>query len=287
MLRRYSSAFSRTVFSEIIDFEDFSHLDWLINNENNQSKFNTYLDYFKHLYSTLKKEYRCEYFFKNEIITEYILKKLGTKNSIVFNEFRVGESIVDLAMMNGESKAFEIKTDFDSPKRLIKQIEDYSRIFNKVYLVVSIDKLNQYLEIIPEEVGILTLVVQRNRVHIKIYRDAISNEHIDCNLLMQCLRISEYKNIVLKYYGFLPTTHNGDAYTQCLAALKQIPQSTLNQLFLYEVKKRKTVTASLYKIPSEFRQICLSLNLSSKKIDQLFNLLNNPINNRRVCISRI
>lgn len=30
-------------------------------------------------------------------------------------------------MFNGESKAFEIKTEYDTPRRLDKQMDDYKR----------------------------------------------------------------------------------------------------------------------------------------------------------------
>lgn len=286
-LRSYSRAFSRSVFRDIIEFEDFSHVNWLLRLGGKNNDFGSYLEFFSYLYSLLKKQYRCEYFYKNEIITQYIIKNFGTKNSILFNEFRVGDSIVDLAMMNGESKAFEIKTDYDSPKRLLKQLEDYHRIFNKVYLVVSCDKVTEYLNIIPDYIGVLTLDVHRNKVIVKTMRDAISNMNIDCDTLMQCLRISEYKNIVYEYYQTIPEHENGDTYDTCLNAMKHIPNSELNQLFLKEIKKRKTITQSLPDIPSEFRQMCLSLNLSQKKLEFLFNKLTQDITDQPICISRI
>lgn len=286
-LRSYSRAFSRSVFMDIIEFEDFSHVNWLLEHDNEKNHFGSYIEFFTYLYSILKKQYRCEYFFKNEIITQYIIKNFGTEKSILFNEFRVGESIVDLAMMNGESKAFEIKTDFDSPKRLLKQLEDYHRIFNKVYLAVSCEKVVEYLNIIPDYVGVLTLGINRNKVFVKTVRDAVTSIDIDCDTLMQCLRMSEYKNIIFEYYQTVPTQEDSGLYDTCLKAMREIPKFELNRLFLKEIKKRKTVTQKLTDIPAEFRQMCLSLNLSPKKIEILFNKLEQNITDQPICISRI
>lgn len=286
-LRSYSSAFSRTVFSEIIEFGDFTHIDWLLQYEDNTNLFNTYFDYFIYLYSWLKKKYRCEYFFKNEIINQYIIKKLGTKDSIVFNEFRVGESVVDLAIMNGESKAFEIKTNFDSPKRLIKQLNDYCRLFNKVYIVISQDNISQYLDIIPDSIGILTLDVYRKQVKINTYRDALLQRCVDPKMVMKCLRATEYIQIVQEFYESLSFKKEDDLYDKCLIAIEKIPSSVLNALFIKTIKKRKSITGLLDNIPLEFRQMCLSLNLTGRRTEKLFNQLNNPINRKPSCICRI
>lgn len=285
-LRSYSSAFSRSVFFDIAEFGDFAKINWMLSQEDSITEFNTYSDYFSYLYSWLKKAYRCEYFYKNEIISQYIIKKLGTNNSIIFNEFKVGESIVDLAMFNGESKAFEIKTDFDSPKRLLKQLDSYQQIFNKVYLIVSCERLHQYLNIIPNSIGVLSLSIRGNRVSINTIRDAETSMNLDCEILMRCLRTKEYRNIIQDFYQ-LPSMEVGDIYIKCLKALEAIPKQILNHLFITEIKKRKSITNLLSDIPLEFRQICLSLNLSIRKTEILINNLSNPINLKPICISRI
>ena len=114
---------------DIIRFNDFEHLSWVYNNyDKGAVRAYSYLDYLKLMYRVLVSNYRCEYVYKNEIIKE-LLSKYGTKSTAVFNEFKVGNSIADIAFFNGESKAFEIKTDLDTPKRLKKQIAPLARYF--------------------------------------------------------------------------------------------------------------------------------------------------------------
>ena len=60
-------------------------------------------------------------------------------------------------MFNGESKAFEIKTEYDTPRRLDKQMEDYKRFFDKCYLVVPEDRLEEYYNIVEPTTGIITM----------------------------------------------------------------------------------------------------------------------------------
>ena len=288
-LRSYSSVFSRRVFSDIIKYGDFSHLNWLYSKYDNQSprSFDTYLEYIKYIYTSISKSYRCEYVFKNEIINQLLLKKYGTKNTIAFNEFRVGNSIVDFAIMNGESKAFEIKTEFDSPRRLRKQMDDYMRIFNKSYIVVTSENRAFYENIIEPETGIIELVVKNRRLALNIYREAQALTSIDAGIVMKCLRTSEYENIVKSYFESLPKAQPHQMYEACAKCMAKIPFESLNELFLREIKKRKSTTNRLDTIPKEIRQIYLSMNLSDKDQIRLMSNLNKPLNINSICISHI
>lgn len=286
-LRSYSSIFSRKVFSSIIDFNDYSHIDWLYSTYDNTLYFNTYMDYLRTVYSIISRSYKCEYVYKNEIINQLLLKKYGTKKTIAFNELKVGNSIVDFAIINGESKAFEIKTEFDSPRRLKKQMSDYRQVFNKCYIVVPSGKCPFYEKLIEPEIGIIELVDTKRRLALKEYRPAIPQNKIDINILMKCLRTEEYRNIVYSYFKSLPKVPAFRMYDACAEIIKNIPVNELNHLFLTELKKRKNIVPKLVDIPKEIRQICLCMNLSEKKRDLLINKLNEPLKHRSICISRI
>lgn len=287
-LRSYSAAFSRSVFSSIISFSDFSQLNWLLCQYD--GKFQTdgsYMDYLSYIYKQLIRSYRCEYVYKNEIINQLLLKKYGTKNTIAFNEFKVGDSIVDMAMMNGESKAFEIKTSLDSPRRLKKQMQDYKKVFNKCYVVVDADECEYYTNHLDESTGIVALTYNRGCVRLEEYKPALKKEVIDAPTVMQCLRTCEYEGIVQRLYGRLPSVPAYMMYDVCKELLCDVDSATLNRLFLEEIKKRKSATKRLKTVPKELRQVMLSLNLSPKKEEILIGKLNNTINCNRLCITRI
>ena len=287
-LRSYSSVFTRKVFSDIINYNDFSHLNWLYSTYDQYQKgIESYFDYLLYLYKYIARFYRCEYVYKNEIINQLLLKKYGTKNTIAFNEFRIGNSIVDFAMMNGESKAFEIKTQFDTSRRLSKQMGDYKKVFNKCYIVVASEDLGYYESIVEPTIGIIELFYDRGRIKLNEYRPAVKNSELDSEILMGCLRTQEYKDIVISFDGYLPDVSEYEMYDACKERIMQIPSLRLNELFLYEIKKRKSVTSKLKDVPKELRQICLSLNLSEKERLELANQLCNPIKKSDLCISRI
>lgn len=287
-LRSYSSAFSRNVFSDILSHSDFSGLDWLYRQyDSNLSDGGSYMDYLSYVYKTLIKSYRCEYIYKNEIINQLLLMKYGTKDTIAFNEFKVGNSIVDFAMMNGESKAFEIKTKLDTPRRLKKQMFDYRKIFNKCYIVVDESECEFYANHLNEATGIVALSYNRGRIRLDEYRPAKRIEDIDSDVLMKCLRTSEYENIVREYFGELPDVPTYNLFEACKDKISHIDSAILNCLFLQEIKKRKSPTGYLKDSPKILRQIILSLNLTPKNLEKLISKLNNPINNSSLCTVRI
>lgn len=287
-LRSYSSAFSRNVFSGILDHSDFSQLVWLYRHyDSNLFDDCSYMDYLSYVYKALTRSYRCEYVYKNEIINQLLLKKYGTKNTIAFNEFKVGDSIVDFAMMNGESKAFEIKTELDTPKRLKKQMHDYRKVFNKCYIVVDASECEYYSNHLDETTGIVALSYERGRIRLEEYRSATRIEKIDSDVLMKCLRSCEYENIVSEYFGELPDVPRYEMFDACKEQMSRIDSIDLNRLFLHEIKKRKSPTGYLKDSPKMLRQIILSMNLTPKNQETLISKLHNPINSSSLCTVRI
>lgn len=275
-LRDFSSAFSRSAFIDVLNFNDYSHFNWLV------SKYDilrcaTYSDLLKKSYSVISKYYRCEYVYKNELI-KLLLKKYGTRNSVYFNEFRVGNSIADMVMFNGESKAFEIKTEYDTPRRLDKQMDDYKRFFDKCYIIVPEDKVDEYRDIVESTTGIIAMSRNNGRIILKEIRHAEQNERFEFEALMSCLRTEEYKNIVLSLGESLEGIAGYDMYKYCYQVISKANPNELRELFLREIKKRKNNTALLRKYPMSIRQMMLSLNLPQDKANKLLEQLNININ---------
>lgn len=275
-LRDLSSVFSRSAFTDVLNYNDYSHFNWL-SSKYDTLKCSTYFDLLRKSYSLISKHYRCEYVYKNELI-KLLLKKYGTKNSVYFSEFRVGNSIADMVMFNGESKAFEIKTEYDTPRRLDKQMEDYKRFFDKCYIVVPKNRLEEYYNIVESTTGIITMSRDNGRIILKEIRSASQNKHFEPEALMSCLRTDEYKNITLSLGVSLDGVAGYDMYTFCYNVISQADSDKLRALFLREVKKRKNNTALLRKYPMSIRQMMLSLNLPEDKANKLLEQLNININ---------
>ena len=275
-LKDLSSAFSRSAFVDVLNYNDYSHFNWLAS-KYDTLKCTTYFELLKKSYSLISKYYRCEYVYKNELI-KLLLKKYGARDSVYFSEFRVGNSIADMVMFNGESKAFEIKTEYDTPRRLDKQMEDYKRFFDKCYLVVSEDRLEEYYNIVEPTTGIITMSRDNGRIILKEVRSVYQNEHFEPKTLMSCLRTDEYKNIALSLGVSLDGVAGYDMYTYCYNVISHADSGKVREFFLREVKKRKNNTSLLRKYPMSIRQMMLSLNLPEDKANKLLKQLNININ---------
>lgn len=278
-MRSYSSIFSSTSFSKLIKEDDFSFINSKILRYDISKigvKIHTYADYIKYTYNELRKQYRNEYIYKNTFINEILINDYGVKDTIVINEFRVGNSIADLVVFNGTSKAFEIKTELDTDKRLSGQLLDYKKAFKECYIVTHESLTDKYLKE-DNSIGIIELIKTSRGLKMQEVRPAIEIKEVDSETIMRCLRTNEYKSIVSEYYKELPEMNSFNMFNICKELIFKIPNDILNLLFIEQLKLRKSNTSKINTHIKELRQIGIALNLDSKLSGQLITKLNTTI----------
>ena len=94
-----------------------------------------------------------------------LIKRLSNyKNCYVFEEFTVpsGKARADVVAVNGHVIAYEIKSDYDSLKRLETQVPEYDLNFEMIYIVLGRKLFNKLDKIIPEYWGII--LAEKNRL---------------------------------------------------------------------------------------------------------------------------
>ncbi|MDM6752243.1 sce7726 family protein, partial [Escherichia coli] len=101
-------------------------------------------------------------------------------------ELPIKNSIVDVAVFNGTSTAYEIKTEYDSPKRLITQAPDYLDVFDKVYIVTHPEYASKYCDLNLPRVGVMVL---NKKDQLSVIKEADSNiDYIKSDSLFSVLR---------------------------------------------------------------------------------------------------
>ena len=270
-LRDFSTLFSRSEVNRWLK-GDFDSIDIKLERYNltEQNKGKTYLKFLRNTYHILEKNYPNEYVLKNEFLNNWLKKELGTDNSVIFNEFRIGKAIADLAMFNGISKAFEIKTILDKEYRLSNQLQEYKKIFNEVYIIVPNVLLSKYSSY-DNSVGIISFDSISKKF--ELIKSAERKNDIDSITLMEILHTKEYLEISKVYFGQLPEMNAFNQFEICKELISKIPKDDLNKLFLATMKKRKINNQFFNKANNEFNQICLSLNLKKNERDNLINSL--------------
>jgi len=271
----FSSLFTRSEVTRWLK-NDFQSIDIKLDRYNvlKKNKGNSYLKILKNTYKRLEKGYPNEYIVKNEFLNRFLKKELGNENSIIYNEYRIGKAIADLAMFNGISKVFEIKTVLDKEYRLSNQIQEYKKIFNEIYVIVPTTQLSKYINY-DKSIGIITYDNENKKF--ELIQKSERNYEIDKDVVMEVLHTKEYIQIVNVYFKELPEMNSFNQFQICKELIKKIPNEKLNKLFLETMKKRNINNYFFNKINSEFNQICLSLNLSQTERDVLIQNLKSNI----------
>lgn len=276
-LRDYSSLFSRRETISMLN-NDFTSVDIKVHRYINtlpRKAIESYSSFLKYAYNLLKNNYPNEYVFKNSFLNQELINEVGTSNSVIINEFRTGSSVVDLAMFNGISKAFEIKTELDTVQRLKSQLESYKEAFNRVYIIVPESRLDSYQNY-DKTVGLIAFDPESNK---KFHTVRESEIRLDLkrSVLMENLNTHEYKDLIEQFYGELPEMNSFNQYAICFQLLKQIPTLELNNLYLSQMKNRSFEKVMSTRYYSELNQICLSLKLNKTKRKTLIDNLQAPI----------
>lgn len=151
------------------------------------------IKYDRFVFELLERYYRNDFFVRHRFFSNV----LSTKNATSFFELPVNESRADMVSINGKSVAYEIKTRYDSLNRLTKQLDDYSKAFEYVYVICDRDILEDVLNTIPSHCGIYTYN-DRNRISFKLYKRAIKSDLLDnktmLSMMLKSERIRFFKN---------------------------------------------------------------------------------------------
>ncbi len=154
-------------YSLINTFQKYSMDTSIININNTREIFN----------NLILKYYHNEITIKSSFINNVLLKN---NDHITIFELNSGKSRVDLCKFNGHSIAYEIKTDLDNFNRLNKQLNDYLKIFEKVFVICSVNNVENIKNNIPEECGIYSYRISNTGKYIfKKEKNAIKSSNID------------------------------------------------------------------------------------------------------------
>lgn len=272
-LRDFSALFTRGEILRLLK-DDFDSVNKKLERygliEKNHGS--TYLKLFKQGYKKIQKGYQNEYVVKNEFLNKILISQTENRSSVVFNEVRLGDATGDLAIFNGISKVFEIKTILDKEYRLKNQIETYKKLFNEIYIIVPKENVDKYLKY---DNTVAVISYDEGMRNFNLERKAETFFDIDINVLMNVLHTKEYISITKKYYKEVPEMNAFDQFDICKELISEIPVKALNDLFVDTMKNRNIKNSFFDKINNEFNQICLSLNFSEEERKLFIDTLRN------------
>lgn len=230
-------------------------------------------------------DYRNEYYYKNTIANKILLKKHAVQSATMLTEFRVGSSKADCVILNGLSTCYEIKTEFDTLKRLPEQLLDYSKVFDKIFVITSSHHLSQVIDLTPQHIGVIELTKKGALKEIR--KAALIQSEIDPTLMIQSLRREEYLEIASTIIGKNIQINNMDAYSFCMSIMQKVDSTKLRILFRKVLKKHRRLNPDIYEeIPRSLITSFVSYKIRPTDRENLKQIMNRYIDKENLCISQ-
>jgi len=275
-LRSLSQIFTPTNFDRIVRRNDFANTRTRIKKHISSPNSINNLEILQFIYKELLEKYKSEYLYKNALLNKLLLGKYSIYTTTVINEFKVGRSIADFVLLNGEAKIFEIKTEYDSLEKLDKQLSDYKQFANKVYIVTNSKFINKLLaDYSDTTIGIIEYTENNTLKEIQPAKEnSLSFNH---NAIFKTLRKQEYLDIIQEHFGVIPDVPNTRIFRESLKLAESINIVDFQNMACKKLKERKLKCSNEFlsdKIPYELKHICYSLDMSSKEYSYLYQFLN-------------
>ncbi len=126
---------------------------------------------------------------------------LNDPNTRVIEELGIwsGTVRIDVAVLNGEFCGYEIKSDRDTLERLPYQVEIYSKVFDRLTLVVGSKHAKKAVEIVPKWWGITIAREVSGLVKLYPRRSPKKNRLIDPRILCEQLLKVEALELLHRY----------------------------------------------------------------------------------------
>ncbi len=281
-LRLLSRAFTRPVFTEMAKTGDWRiSLNFLLKNRlasNSETTCQPLSSLFEDAWAYLVKSYRNEYVYKNELASRLIFGRHSPRTAGFQVELPVGRSVVDVAVANGTTTAYEIKTEYDTARRLRSQTFDYLRAFDKVYVVTDAAYATRYVRELDERVGLILL---SKKGSMRIERDAETNMHnVEPAAIFRCLRKEEYLAAIKEHFGNVPELPNGLIAGYCEKLFANISSIEAHEVFVKALRTRTTNESTVHfvaQLPTSLRALGYATPLSSVQRRTVLALLSTPV----------
>ena len=146
--RAINRVFTRKVISDLLESGRSDTFDYVVKRYIDDPESKSHGQLISEIYAHLNKQQRNEYFYMNTLLNKLLCGIHNVNTTSAFSQVRIGHSIADFVMINGEGRVYEIKSDLDNFDRLYDQLRDYFCAFSKVSVLASIHELEKIHEVL-------------------------------------------------------------------------------------------------------------------------------------------
>ena len=281
--RAINRVFTRKVICDLIENGRNDVFDYVVKRYVDDPSSKNHGQLISEIYAHLNKQQRNEYFYMNTLLNKLLCGIHNVNTTAAFSQVRIGHSIADFVMINGEGRVYEIKSDLDNFDRLYDQLRDYYSAFSKVSVLASIheqEKIRNVLSSfgdIGEAVGIYVLSDRGTIFNKERSREPSAyNEFLNHSSIFKLLRKKEYEAIIRDYFGAVPQVEPVFHFRVFLEKFKEIPILEAQQRAFQEIKKRNKITVEKFqKIQPELKAVIYFSGLT-QEMPALEQLLKTP-----------
>ena len=205
---------------------------------------------------------RDEYVYRAALTHKILLGRHSLNTASMLTEFRAGACKADLAILNGTSTVYEIKSDRDSLSRLANQIMNYRKVFAKIYVIAGEAHVQDVIDGVPSNIGVMSLT-GRNQIH--TVREADERPDLVCPVtIFESLRVNEARTILRNLRVTVPDLPNIElrsAMRECFR--RQSPTDVHNQMVrtLKRTRNLAPLKSLLDQLPESLKPAALSIQV--------------------------
>ena len=162
------------------------------------------------------------------------------RSAVILEEFGVccGLHRADMTLVNGELKGYEIKSDYDSLRRLRSQAIGYAKVFDTLTLVLGSKHLREARQTVPRFWGLMLAKRDRSgQIVLADVRRERTNNQIDPNALAQLLWRPEALGL-LRRHRLHAGLHNKSRRILCQVIASNFALQELRALVREQLKGR-------------------------------------------------
>lgn len=174
-------------------------------------------------------------------LIDWLYVKGLVSDAVVINEMVVSNWArrADIAVANGRLYGFEIKSEFDSLKRLPGQIESFQKHFDKVTVVAASKFIPEIVKSYPSEVGVIEVFIKGDNFELRQIRSGRISEVRDFQAIASLMTKLEIERLLkaesVKFQAGTPRK-------ELVNKLVSIPVKRLKNCALESLKRRYSET---------------------------------------------
>lgn len=226
---------------------------------------------------------RDEYIYRSALTHNVLLGTHSLNTACMLTEFRAGACKADVAILNGTATVYEIKSERDSLSRLANQIENYKKVFARVYVIASEGHVKGVLDTIPDDVGVMIL---GPRYRIATVRDAEDRPDRICPAtVFESLRSAEAMAILKRLKIAVPSVPNTQRHAAMRSMFAQLDPIAVHNAMVTTLKEARNLAPLgdlVDHLPRSLHAAALSIQVRRTDHSRIVEAVSTPLSAAKV-----